>query len=857
MFVFVFFFSFLMLVGSVSAWDVEITKLNNNEVREDYSVGVTRMSFFIDEVNCSEDILVWYVLNGIKTDYAGACSETEITLSPLDFIEGENFWEVYVNNSEGNIVNDSVSFWVDSIYPDLDYVTPSSNLVYTNQDSFNFQFWLNETNKGNFHGPTFTPFFLSVYDPFNSNFANPDLVNLSFGDVSLSEVKNVDFSNAGNRYEGDYTWIVFSKDVYPNGTQIREVNLTGTIIRDTIAPKYFNEINQLDNTYAPGKNYTFSINWTDERSGIDAVWINFSGEIYQVNETFPDIYGFIIVNLAAGEYNYTWFANDSAGNVNTSGILSYTVEKAVTTCSLLGEDVEYPNLVNMTAYCNHEQGSLVLYRDDLDVSAENSQLINLPFGTYLYKVNMSETSNYTSASVNKTILVSKGTGQVFLSINGISSDFSGELPQNVSINASLVNGVGTINITLNGTNLSDSSSDYFGFHDLPLGYYNLTVYYSGNENYSEASEVLWINVSDTTSPSIILVSPSTNLAFEDNDITFIFNSSDLSGVADCSLFLGGVENQSGNDSIFTAIDLTPGSHNWKISCTDSIGNSEDSETRYFTILDALTNIGDFSEYTNLIEVLDISSVLYFFVNNSEGMINWTEEIDFSSGFDWSALVEITNGRIFVDSLNQPGLNKSAILMFYNINFTRPEVLKDGTSYCSSSSCYSYSSETGILSIEVSSFSTYTVREYVPIPVGSSSGGGSSCTYNSNFDWQCSEWSECVAGIQTRTCLASNNCGTSLGRPETQQVCVMEEVPVEESIESLEDEELSEEEVGGLFAGLTGAVIGLGGVRSTLIIVVTFLILSAGVGVILFRRNRQAKIDRFVASINTSIKGDNL
>ena len=43
----------------------------------------------------------------------------------------------------------------------------------------------------------------------------------------------------------------------------------------------------------------------------------------------------------------------------------------------------------------------------------------------------------------------------------------------------------------------------------------------------------------------------------------------------------------------------------------------------------------------------------------------------------------------------------------------------------------------------------------------------SCTTN----WQCSDWSACLDGTQTRTCTDANNCGSSNGKPSEAQSCI--------------------------------------------------------------------------------------
>ena len=79
-------------------------------------------------------------------------------------------------------------------------------------------------------------------------------------------------------------------------------------------------------------------------------------------------------------------------------------------------------------------------------------------------------------------------------------------------------------------------------------------------------------------------------------------------------------------------------------------------------------------------------------------------------------------------------------------------------------------------------------------------GGGGCSYNENYDWNCSEWSECVNELQTRECKLRNNCGNSYGRPETERTCVVE--TSESAGEGVEESEENRRR-----PGITGAVIG--------------------------------------------------
>lgn len=54
---------------------------------------------------------------------------------------------------------------------------------------------------------------------------------------------------------------------------------------------------------------------------------------------------------------------------------------------------------------------------------------------------------------------------------------------------------------------------------------------------------------------------------------------------------------------------------------------------------------------------------------------------------------------------------------------------------------------------------FIVSEDVPI-------GDAVCTPS----WNCSEWSNCTSGLQTKVCLDDNNCSVSDGKPEEEQTC---------------------------------------------------------------------------------------
>jgi len=95
---------------------------------------------------------------------------------------------------------------------------------------------------------------------------------------------------------------------------------------------------------------------------------------------------------------------------------------------------------------------------------------------------------------------------------------------------------------------------------------------------------------ENVTPVVDLILPANNtLETATNSIIFAYNATNSgSGIANCSLILNGVINQT-NTTItetvpqnFTAF-LANGQYNWSINCTDSVGNEGASETRNLTV----------------------------------------------------------------------------------------------------------------------------------------------------------------------------------------------------------------------------------------------------------------------------------
>jgi hypothetical protein len=128
----------------------------------------------------------------------------------------------------------------------------------------------------------------------------------------------------------------------------------------------------------------------------------------------------------------------------------------------------------------------------------------------------------------------------------------------------------------------------------------------------------------------------------------------------------------------------------------------------------------------------------------------------------------------------------------------------------------------------------------PAPVAAGGGGGGSCT----SQWNCSAWSACVAGTQTRTCKLINSYCFAAAKPAETQVCT---IPVATGGNENNAPAGGENNTipaannpttpGGL-SGITGAVIGTLGTGGSIFVII-FILLAGGSALYLtIRRKRR-------------------
>lgn len=245
------------------------------------------------------------------------------------------------------------------------------------------------------------------------------------------------------------------------------------------------------------------------------------------------------------------------------------------------------------------------------------------------------------------------------------------------------------------------------------------------------------------------------------------------------------------------INLSKGTtYHFKITSCNSAG-CDSSELLNFTTVEL--KVSKYDGITSDFSSLDFDNITEMVLEKRrfgkiefKGWINITREIDLDS------YTNISSNKLFIDTSKIPELNVSAIITFYNLSLTNPRILRDGVP-CPDSICKIINKTNSTITFNVTGFSEYAVEETPQenssapsSPPGSSgdsggsgssggnSGGGSGggFTYVCNYEWQCTNWSNCSNNFQTRKCdfikvaqhSQNSECPTADKSPRTSQSC---------------------------------------------------------------------------------------
>ncbi len=353
------------------------------------------------------------------------------------------------------------------------------------------------------------------------NFSAPWAANNSNQTPLVSGVQNG--IPVGISADGPYKWNVYCFDT---GTGYDYDSLNFTVTFDSTKPVSSGNATKLANgtQYNPGANYGFQIDWTDTNGVSNATFqlgrptgaltnytsgtppVQKSGSTYYINFT-QDQLG------AVGTYNYTWYANDSADNWNSSATVIYYVVQNTTNLVdlyIVNSTTNYKNQNVTITYGPGESitanatavyvssGTANLTRNETFISGASETAI-LGAGTYTYKVNMTGNANYSDNSTGSTFyltVLQNATNLLLLYFNNGTQ----YLNQNITVfygTQTNVTGlhnysgvVPSINVYYNNGSYSLNNT----LTTLPAGQNEFVLNTSGTTNYSSNEKRFWVNI---------------------------------------------------------------------------------------------------------------------------------------------------------------------------------------------------------------------------------------------------------------------------------------------------------------------------------------------------------------------------
>ena len=430
----------------------------------------------------------------------------------------------------------------------MSYFYPTANISYNNSRTINFTYnvtWnqsyliQNVTLWGNFSGSTVTP------NLWGANTTNGTAFTNATGNGTIGGL--VVKVNA----TGAFNWTINVTTLFNGATPTFFLADTNwTYILDEGAPRLENtsrSMDGLDNStdnatyaYAPGRSYIFNVSAFDFNSSISQVLLNFS--YAPINYTATRIgstynYSVTVSDLPVGKYSYKWFANDGAGNWNSTKERLFNITQNTTapvTLLLNGvanqnTSATYADGLNATIVAQGIQtatmymdlnasgswaNSTTLHGTDLDpdggtwmnVTNRSTNNLDVPNGTYAFIVNVTGSLNYTqnATGANYSIVLYKSGLSIALAPT---TQSMGETSMRMYCAVNSTNWLGTLwrngaNLTVSNDSVSVPSAGTYVFGC------NVTAPVA-NYSYTNQSSTLTVTATSTTSPGTSSASAST------------------------------------------------------------------------------------------------------------------------------------------------------------------------------------------------------------------------------------------------------------------------------------------------------------------------------------------------------------
>ena len=754
----------ILLVGLVSALSGNLNIIYPQN--QNYGENITHLDWNFDgSLNTTTD-MCWYQLE--SGDWQNFnCSEN---VTGINSIEDGNNWKLKINDSTTQI-EETITFWVDSIFPVIIIQSPTNeDVYYQNTPYFTITALLEEDNPYFYLIGKTMKFY--VWDTLGGlHYDEPEMGSNNRSSVSYSDT---DFEK-----EGNYDYNITTIDTPANHIGYN----SGTIIIDQTNPSLI--INSPENTTYPYQ--ITEVEFTVDDINLDDCEVN--GTSFACSNRLNTY----LENSSEGSNTWTVNVHDLAGNSNTSSV-TFFVDSIAPNVEIIypNQGVLYSNNVTELNFTASDSG-IGLDTCWFDNGITNVTIPSCLSGLNNIITNSIEGTNTWTVYAND-IFGNENSSTVIFTVDTTPPEITITSPENESLHrgevfiessASDTSGIKNMTILINNSNVKECDLDICDYNWNSTsgddGFYEIRII--AYDNAGKSKEVS-IEIEVDNTPPVITLNGDSVVVLERG----IYNYTEEG--ANSTEGTVQIDNSSLN------IDEV-GIYYIYYSATDLAGNT--------AVINRTVNVTD--TIAPEITIFSPESKTYT-INTIKLNVSSDEEIN-----TWWYVLNNGNETIFLpnDDLIQGNGN-------YNI-----------TIYANDSS-----------GNENSSTISFTVD--VPSKTSSSSSGSCKTIWNCTL-W--SEWSECVNGMQSRTCLEKEraNCGKGIKLNILEQgesrACVIPITPLNiEEPEILTDtgeNDQSLEEIDDVSRGITGSVIGFAKSGTGILTFTVIGILLASWAILYFRR----------------------
>jgi len=542
--------------------------------------------------------------------------------------QGNHTLIVYVNDSLNNINSKSVSFFVDSIYPLIDYgIGTAVTGINLSQSNIYINTTWTETNFANI--------------TFNVYLSNGTLAS------SYNSSSPVYAHNFTALSDGGYIYNVTLCDIINNcnSTSSRIINLD-------ITPPNATLLTPINNTFTNNQTQNFTANLTDNLGIANATLYIYNSSNDLVNQTTvtysPGIVQAtigIIVNLIDDVYHWFYQVFDVSGN-------SYTTENNTLTIDTVKPilTIDYPvsgsfyqiHITTLNVSLNENGGNCTVNSSFWTLNSENSTFFNFVNSTeaidgiFNYNITCWDTSgnnasillNYTQDTELPVVVMANNSYST--SDNTPSIFFNATDNLDLALSCALyLNGTG-----YGGTIVTSGIMDSITTNaTVPDGNYSINVTCYDNVNNIGFNDTTWIFI-DSLFPQINIVYPQ-NINYSINVSRLNYTIFDINAQTCWYSLNNGTTNTSINCGT-NATNLTSheGYNTWKVWANDTLNNVNSSSVTFLkdTIYPSInftspTDIGLISSSRNDIKInviandSNLDNIKIFFYNSSKDLVN--------------------------------------------------------------------------------------------------------------------------------------------------------------------------------------------------------------------------------------------